>query len=1019
MKSWQLLWPVLLLTRAVAAQQGPAVYVDPVLRLLTQPAARQAIERAPRLGIDIDLREQPLAGRVALRRASALSEPRVAVFVQLRDPSGLNDLRALGATIGSNQNGIATVELPLSALDRLSTISGIVAVEAAQVVTINHDSSARAIRLNEVRRVSADGVWTGSTGQGVIVAIYDTGLDFRHQDFRDPSGATRVLALWDQTRTGTPPAGFTFGNLCTREAIQRVIDNPGDTSPCSQTDTNGHGTHTAGSAAGDGSDVGNGGTAFQYAGVAPMADLMIVKGGNGSFTEANILDGIRWLEQQSRALNRPMVVNLSLGGQAGAHDGSRLYEAGIDQLSRPGFMVVISSGNEGSNGNIRNRDGSVFNFVPVYIHGTGNAITGGTSEFTFQVPNYTQVAPACNEAVGFSLWYKPQDRLRITLVRPDNSAFTVDPGARQSQDHSQGNIVIDNAFSTSGNPNPNPLNGDLEVLVQTNDCGTTGVGPAAGLWRLRVTTIGTGSGQPFHFWMNTNALGGGAAARGLSGYDNRYIVGSPGNAKRAITVGAYATRMCWPTTAGLICFLQVEEIGDLARFSSGGPTRDGRVKPEITAPGIAVVSALSRNASAVVTRTVPDGVHAQNQGTSMAAPHVTGAIALLLEARASLTPEDVKDIFSRTARRDAFTNKTYGSQPGSAPSDWWGFGKLDVQAALCGVGSTSGGTAFVSVSPALDTLPQNATVKVEACVVGAAPTFESTNPTVATVDASGVVRALQLGTTLIIARAGTSADTAVITVVAPSTLIAAGVSVAPTARTRARARTVLPLLNLSLRADGVENVTIESLTFVLSGYDPGARIVIYQDLNRNGALETTDRLVGSGVRGSNAVADTVTVSTPGLTIAARADMPLLVGLDVSGAAPNNTTFAINFLASRTRSVGARSGARDRITPVAGAVLAASAATTVLEAAEVFSLSENPVRSDRVVFNFRERPSTAGIYTLSGRRVRDLTRAIDHDGQVVWTLENEDGNRVAPGIYLIVFRVAGETVREKLFILPTR
>src|SRR5262249_39563205 len=118
--------------------------------------------------------------------------------------------------------------------------------------------------------------------------------------------------------------------------------------------------------------------------------------------------------------------------------------------------------------------------------------------------------------------------------------------------------------------------------------------------------------------MVQNFLGAAALARSRTGFDNRYVVGSPGNARTAITVGAFATRMCWPTATTQTCFAQVEEIGDLARFSSAGPTRDGRFKPEITAPGMAVVSALSRNALTTSNRITPDSVHWANQGTSMA-----------------------------------------------------------------------------------------------------------------------------------------------------------------------------------------------------------------------------------------------------------------------------------------------------------------------------------------------------------------------------------------------------------------
>jgi subtilisin family serine protease len=884
-------------------------------------------------------------------------------------------------------------------------------VEAAQSIRINHDSAMKAIRADEVRRL-VGGVWTGATGAGVIVGVYDTGLDFRHDDFLDANGRTRLLGLWDQTRSGTPPPGFALGHYCSQDAIQRVIDSPTDTSPCPEQDSNGHGTHTAGSAAGDGSaGVPPGSATHPYAGVAPMADLIIVKGGNGSFSESNILDGLRWLESQARALNRPMVVNLSLGGQTGAHDGSRLYEQGIDNLSRAGFIVVISAGNEGSNGNVRNRDGSPYVFSPVYIHGSGLAVTGTTREFTFEIPAFTPSAGACNEGVGFNLWYEGQDSLRVTLVRPDGTSHEHDRGAASSQDSPGGNIHISNAPS-----GPNPNNGAYEVLIQTNDCGASRAAPAAGTWRLRVTTLGTGSGQAFHFWMNQNSLGGSAIARGRLGFDNRYVVGSPGNARTAITVGASAARNCWPSGTTQICYLQVEEIGDLARFSSGGPTRDGRLKPEITAPGIAVVSALSRNAVVATNRITPDLAHLANQGTSMAAPQVTGTVALMLQIRPTLSSAEIRQIFARSAERDAFTSRVYGTGAGAQPSDWWGYGKLQVPRALCELGA-AGALTFVSITPAQDTLPQNATLRLEACAVGVAGTlaFESSNPAVATVDGAGVVHALEPGNTLIIARADTSADTAYVTVVPPATVVATGNSAAPGSATLGRARTLLTLLALHLRVNGFESVAIESLGFAIHGADPGARVVLAQDLDGNGRINAADRVISAVARGPG-TADTIQVLTPMLTVAQRSSVALLVGLELSGAAANLAQFQISFVAPMTRTLGERSGARDRLEPVTVAITSASATTTVLDAGQVFSLSENPVRGHRVVFSFAERPRTAGIYTLTGRRVLDLTRAIDQLGSVIWDLRNTEGTRVAPGVYLVIFDVGGRLIREKLFVM---
>ena len=676
----------------------------------------------------------------------------------------------------------------------------------------------------------------------------------------------------------------------------------------------------------------------------------------------------------------------------------------------PDSSSCISSGNEGSNGNLRNRDGTPFTFVPTYIHGTGVSQTGSTRDFIFQVPQTSSLPGVCNEVIQFSLWYKGQDRLRITVLRPNGSSHASEPGATGAQDNPSGNIQITNAANGA-----NPLNGDNEALVVVGDCGASQARPAAGTWTLRVSTLGTGSGQPFHFWMVVNSVG----ARGTVGFDNRYVVGSPGNARSAITVGASATRMCWPNGTVQRCYLQNEELGDLARFSTAGPTRDGRLKPEIVAPGIAVVSALSRNAPIPSTNIVPDLAHWANQGTSMATPLVAGSIALMLQVRPTLTAAEVKQVFSRSAVRDAFTSRTYGNDAGAQPKDWWGYGKLQVPRALCELGA-SGGLTLVSITPESDTLPQNAALQLEACAtgLGAPIAFESTAPDVASVDGAGLVRGLQPGQSLIIARAGQLADTTAVTVVPPATVLARGNSVAPSALIPGKTGVVLSMLSLGLRVNGHESVNIESLSFAVTAADPGARLLVAQDLDRNGRLDSTDRLIASLPRGT-AGTDTVVVPTPNFAIAARDSALLLVGIELSGAARNNTGFRVQFVAPPTRTLGARSGARDRLEPVTVAIASSVATTTVLSATEIFALSENPVRGGRVVFNFSERPRSAGIYTLTGRRVIDLTRRIDQEGSVIWDLRNAEGTQVANGVYFVIFDVAGKTVREKLFVLTPR
>ncbi len=986
---------VLASAASLAAQQTP--YVDPALRALVQSPSPE--NTAAALG-------------VATRRQTSLDVARVGLFARLRDDTGIALITNAGGTIGTRIGRLITAEVPVPALPQLLQSPAFEVIEASRTVVVSHDSSMKAIRADMVRQVSG-GNWTGSAGQGVMVAIYDTGLDYLHDDFLDDSGQTRVLALWDQTAViGPAPVGFSYGRFCTREQIQQAINAQNITS-CPQDDFNGHGTHVAGSAAGDGSAVGNGGVRFAFAGVAPLADLLIVKGGNGLFAETNIMDGLRWLEQQGRALNRPMVVNLSLGGQTGAHDGSRLYEMLVDSLSRPGFVVVIAASNDGVNGNDKTPEGAEPPRNPLLIHGSG--LPGATRDHTFDIAPYTPQPGQCNDFATFSFWYEAADRLEIAIIRPDGSMVNAPFGALVERETPAGNIRIDNVQSRTANP----LNGAFEAEVRLNDCGATAATPMAGIWTLRVSTVSASSGRPYHFWLYAQSLGGGTFARGRTNFDNRFMVGSPGNAKSAITVGAFATRLCWPSPAkpeGPVCFTTQEQIGDIARFSSPGPTRDGRIKPEITAPGIAVASALSRWSGPAANRILPGGVHTINQGTSMAAPHVTGAIALMLQHRPTLDAAAVRGILDATAERDIFTTRTYALSPEGLPSDWWGFGKLNVCAALGALGTSgTGSSGPIVITPVSDTLPINATTRFFSCSpTAAAVTFASSDPSIATVDENGSVHAVRTGTAQIIARSGTFADTAVVVVTNPALLNAGAASAAPAAATLGARGTVLPLLSQVLHANGYEAIRVLSLGYLVSGVDPAANLLLIADLNRNRRYDVGERIVERQPVVLNGPAQ-VELTIDSLTVPQHDSLHVIIAVELSGSAPNGVAFQARVLADRIRTVGVRSQAADQLGFIAAAT-SAPASSTVLVNGATFSLSENPVRSSHVVFNFSERPKVAAVYTLTGRRVIDLMPSLDATGSVQWNLHNDAGDRVASGVYFVVFDVAGRVEREKVFVM---
>jgi subtilisin family serine protease len=996
------------------AQVSRTPHVDPALRALLRPDMQATLDKYA-AAHGRSAQRQPLEGAVVLDRGGVSGALRVGILIEARSDLAPRMLRNAGAEIGTviplgDDHMIITARVPVAMLEMLTTASELTRLEADRVMHVVNDSAMRSIGADQVRSRTAAG-WGGTAGEDVIVGVYDTGIDFRHDDFRDETGRTRLVGLWDQTVTGTPPASFAYGHYCSAADIQRTIDD--SIAACTERDSNGHGSHVAGTAAGDGS-AGN--TPFRYAGVAPRASLLVVKGGDGSFFTANILDGLKFMSETARALRKPAVVNLSLGDQSGPHDGSTTFEAGIDALARDSFVIVTTAGNEGSNGNTGDP-------TPLHlIHASGQVVTGDSVEFSFEVPTFTANSGPCNDRTVIEFWGGSSgllgaDQHDIRLIRPDGTSVVAAPNALDQNDSPNGALSVDQL-------SVNPVTGDRRAELVVSDCGPSQAVPAPGVYRIRVKGRSVTSGKPFHMWITRSQLGT-STSRGLTGFDNRFLIGTPGTAHNVITVAAYTTRVSWPnsTTAGQAGYTFRETVGDLARFSSGGPTRDGRQRPDIAAPGIGIMSTLSRDASSLANRIAPDGVHYINQGTSMAAPMVAGTVALMLQLNPGMDVEDVRALLAQGAVQDAFTSRTY-SGGGGAARDWWGAGKLNARnsVGLIAGANNPNAVASVLVTPRADTLVVNASVQmlVTATDVAGARvlrpiTYSSSDPAVATVDANGLITARRIGSAFIIAQVESARDSTAVQVVGPAALVLSGSAIAPASVSSVKGARV-PVLRLQLGTRGYEAIDVEALVFSVTGDDPGARLVVVRDDDGNGSINGPEPVVGSvPLTLVGGVQTSVTVPLTNVRIPRSDSLRFVVAIDMSGSAPNASVFQVSLAPRETQTRGSLSRAEDRIETLLVAIGPAPFSTSLLRADEIFALSENPVRGTRVIFNFSVRPTVAGIYTLNGRRVVDLLPDLSTDGRVEWNLMNEQGTRVAPGVYLVVFSVSGRLVREKLII----
>ena len=581
------------------------------------------------------------------------------INILLKTNADIEYLEQLGVKVYTVIGDIATANVPVSSLGYLADDPMIDYLEAPKKMNLHTD-----IAIPEIGALSVYQNY-GVSGEGVIIGIIDTGIDWRHDDFRNDDGTTRIKYLLDFSFPGDTngdeildgPDQF-GGTLYTEQEINNALFGSGIVN---SDDVVGHGTHVAGVAAGNGRASGNGLPSGQYVGVAPEADLIIVKAtrvqGSQSFYGDDYVNALKFIDDMASSLAQPYVVNMSLGSNDGAHDGTSLSEQAIDELvgsDIPGKVVVVSAGNDGEND----------------IHASGTFTNSNNSyEVSFQIDEYDENSGNYDDYVLFETWYDGTSNVSVSIETPDGTGYgPVSRGTEYSRNTSDGAVYIDNA---SGGKNP--LNQDYQLIIQVFDF-ESAKPPTAGEWKIILTST---SGR-FDLWLSTSTM----SASLTSHVDPSMLIANPATAFNSIAVGSYVTKNRWTDLDGkTISPVPLPTLYSASAFSSSGPTRDLRTKPEISAPGEWIAASFSIDAPPSGSYTMfntgnegipngfitPDGKHALAQGTSFSAPVVSGLIALMLENYPDLDSEEIKTAIISTAKTDEFTTSV----------NKWGYGKLD------------------------------------------------------------------------------------------------------------------------------------------------------------------------------------------------------------------------------------------------------------------------------------------------------------------------------------------------------
>jgi len=583
----------------------------------------------------------------------------VRAFISVRSLSDTTLILARGGRIRHCFGSIVSAIVPVESFDALCAHSNILNAQLSTTLKPTLNESVKEIRADKVHL--GEGLPSKYTGKGVVIGVFDSGIDVDHPDVRTATGS-RIRALWDMSdQTGTPPTGFTWG----REYTKAQLDAGG--TMVAQRDVSGHGTHVAGTAAG------NGRGDKDFVGVAPDADLVIVKGtrndANGGFADDDIVAGCQYIIQKAKSLGQQAVINLSLGGIVGPHDGSELMVQALNGLVEPGYIIVVAAGNEGSQ--------------PIHA---GGVITSSTNlEALINPINVCEIFEGfCPNDPNYFLtaadiWYTKGsvDTLLVGVYTQEASGLTLSkvlsfPIGMDALDVEVkiGDATIGYVSAiTSSSDLPN---GSGNILVQISNKGNSNVNVGGQLWGLSLRGAGDGrvdmwAGVPIPEQFPI------IGSLGSTIYGNTDMtIGTPATGVNMISVGSYVTKTEWTSLVGPETQPQATMFARSV-FSSKGPTRDGRMAPIIAAPGEMIFAARTSAISSGdpgynASRILPGELYQGMEGTSMATPHVTGVVALMMEAMSNLTLEHIKQVFNRTSRHDGFSPEDNNEM---------GFGKID------------------------------------------------------------------------------------------------------------------------------------------------------------------------------------------------------------------------------------------------------------------------------------------------------------------------------------------------------
>lgn len=569
------------------------------------------------------------------------------VFVYLRDA----EVEAPQTGWPQSRRGrILQVQLPLSELPALGAQPGVAFVEMAETLKapspVLEDPAAAAPAASERRFSTAAG--KHRYGADVLIGIIDVqGFDFAHPDFLASDGKTRFVAIWDQGGDARPSPfardprsdadkpemeAFAYGAEFQQRDLNAAIEAAPsvglpavDLERQSQSAEGSHGTHVASIAAGK----------LGVCRKALIAGVLISLPDEDQdrrlsfYDSSRMADAVDYLLELGRKLSRPVSINVSLGTNGHAHDGSSAVSRWIDSaLASSGRAVTVAAGNAGQE---RAETADDYGWVMGRIHSSARIPAAGlVRDLEWVVVGNSVMDLSENE---MEIWFSAQDRIAVSVKPPDLDWIgPVEPG-----EFFQNHMLADSTMLSVYNEIYHPANGLNYVgLYLSPFFGESDViGVRAGTWLVRMHAREIRDGR-FHAWIER---------------DDPHKLGRVGQ-REAWAFPSFFTEHSLvddSTVSSLGCTNRVVTVANLDQAqdrisitSSQGPTRDGRPKPDVAAPGTGIVAAkgFSQSGESWVAMS----------GTSMASPFVAGVVGLMLAIEPRLTAAQIEAILRRTAR---------------------------------------------------------------------------------------------------------------------------------------------------------------------------------------------------------------------------------------------------------------------------------------------------------------------------------------------------------------------------------